>query len=90
MSGLLHLGHLFTYIAPEVVSRFKRMKGFDVLFKFGFHCTGSPIVTAAKKVEEGDENQIQSLEQMEIPDKEIPKFAKPEHWVKHFPKEEKP
>ncbi len=87
MSGLLHLGHLFTYIAPEVISRFKRMKGFDVLFKFGFHCTGSPIVTAARKVEEGDENQIQSLKQMEIPDKEIPKFAKPEYWVEYFPKE---
>ncbi len=87
MSGLLHLGHLFTYIAPEVISRFKRMRGFDVLFKFGFHCTGSPIVTAAKKVEEGDEKQISALKQMEIPDSEIQKFAKPEYWVEHFPKE---
>ncbi|NOX71202.1 MAG: leucine--tRNA ligase [Candidatus Micrarchaeota archaeon] len=87
MSGLLHLGHLFTYIAPEVISRFKRMQGFDVLFKFGFHCTGSPIVTAAKKVEEGDEKQINALKKMGISDEEIPKFSNPEYWIEYFPKE---
>ena len=87
MSGLLHLGHLFTYIAPEIIARFKRMQGFDVLFKFGFHCTGSPIVTAAKKVEEGDEKQIQALKKMGISDEEIPKFSKPEYWIEYFPKE---
>jgi len=37
MSGLLHLGHVFTYIFPEILSRYKRMQGFNVMFKFGFH-----------------------------------------------------
>ena len=52
MSGLLHLGHLFTYMAPETLARFKRMQGHNVLFKYGFHCTGTPIVAEAKKVAE--------------------------------------
>ncbi len=44
-------------------------------------------MTAAKKVEEGDEKQISSLKQMEIPDNEMQKFAKPEYWVEYFPRQ---
>ena len=87
MSGLLHLGHLYTYVPSEVIARYKRMNGFNVLSKFGFHCTGSPIVTAAQKVKEKEKTQINSLKKMGISDKEIPKFANPEYWVKYFPKE---
>ncbi|MEA3430041.1 MAG: leucine--tRNA ligase [Nanoarchaeota archaeon] len=87
MSGLLHIGHIFTYIYPEVMSRFKRMQGNNVLFKWGFHCTGTPLVAAAKRVAEGEEKQIEILKQMGIPDKDISKFEKPEHWANHFSKE---
>jgi len=87
MSGLLHLGHLFNYVFPEVVSRYKRMQGYNVLFKFGFHCTGTPIVAAAQRVKENEPTQIKILKQLGIKDSEIPKFAKPEYWVKYFPKE---
>jgi leucyl-tRNA synthetase len=87
MSGLLHLGHLFTYMAPETLARFKRMQGHNVLFKYGFHCTGTPIVAAAKKVAEKEPGQIAALEKMGISKKEIQKFSEPEYWIKYFPKE---
>jgi len=87
MNGLLHLGHLFTYTFSEVMARYQRMQGKNVLVKFGFHCTGTPIVSAAKRVKEKEQKQIAILKQMGIPAKEIPKFAKPEYWVDYFPKQ---
>ena len=87
MSGLLHLGHLFTYTFSEIMLRYKRMQGFNTLAKFGFHCTGTPIVAAANRVKEKEPKQIETLKKMGIPDKEIPKFAKPEYWAEYFPKE---
>ena len=77
MSGLLHLGHLFTYTFSEVVLRYKRMQGFNVLAKYGYHCTGTPIVAAAQRVKEKEPKQIETLKKMEISDKDIPKFADP-------------
>ncbi len=87
MSGLLHLGHLFTYMAPEATARFKRMQGHNVLFKFAFHCTGTPIVAAAQRVKEGEPTQIATLHKMGIAQSEIPKFSNPEYWCEYFPKE---
>lgn len=87
MSGLLHLGHLFTYTNSEVLMRYKRMQGKNVLAKFGFHCTGTPIVAAAKRVAEGETSQIETLKRMGITQKEIPKFSDPIHWIDYFPQE---
>ncbi len=87
MSGLLHLGHLFTYTFSEIVMRYKRMQGFNVLAKYGYHCTGTPIIAAAQRVKEGEKTQIETLRKMGIPDKDIPKFAEPEYWCDYFPKE---
>jgi len=87
MSGLLHLGHLFTYNAPETIARFKRMQGHNVLFKFAFHCTGTPIVAAAKKVAENEPKQISALKKMGIGEEIIPKFKDPIFWTEYFPKE---
>ena len=87
MSGLLHLGHLFTYTFSEIVIRYKRMQGFNVLAKYGYHCTGTPIVAAAQRVKEKEPKQIETLKKMGIAGKEIPKFANPEYWCEYFPKE---
>jgi leucyl-tRNA synthetase len=87
MSGLLHLGHLFTYTSPEIMSRYKRMNGFNVHVKFGFHCTGSPIVTAAQRVKEKEKSQMVALKLMGVSGKDIKKFGDPKYWVDYFPKE---
>ncbi len=87
MSGLLHLGHLFTYTNSEVILRYKRMRGFNVLAKFAYHCTGTPIIAAAQRVKEKEPSQIETLKKMGIDEKEIPKFADPEYWCEYFPRE---
>jgi len=82
-----HLGSAFTVLRNDIMARYKRMKGFNVLFPQGWHATGSPIVAAALRVREGDPKQIGILKSMGIPESEIPKFAEPEHWVRFFCKE---
>ena len=51
MNGRLHLGHGFSLSKCEFQSRYQRLKGKNVLFPFGFHCTGMPIAAASKRVQ---------------------------------------
>ncbi|XP_022164440.1 leucine--tRNA ligase, cytoplasmic [Myzus persicae] len=50
MNGRLHLGHTFSLSKCEFAVRFQRLKGKQVLFPFGFHCTGMPIKACADKL----------------------------------------
>ncbi|KAI9997634.1 hypothetical protein PInf_001565 [Phytophthora infestans] len=50
MNGYMHVGHLFTLMKVEFASRYHRLKGENVIFPFGFHCTGMPIQAAANKL----------------------------------------
>jgi leucyl-tRNA synthetase len=52
MNGRMHLGHAYSLTKAEFMARYKRMRGFNVLFPFAFHCTGMPICAAAKKLSE--------------------------------------
>lgn len=48
-SGDLHIGHWFTFIAPDVLSRFKTMQGYNVFFPMGYDAFGLPAENAAIK-----------------------------------------
>lgn len=85
MSGYQHLGFGVSFLRAEFQSRFRRMRGYNVLHPQAFHCTGLPILGAAKRVAEGEAGQIRILEQMGVPRAEIPKFADPMHWIEVFP-----
>ena len=89
MNGHFHLGRTFTFLRADVMARFKRMEGCNTLFPFAFHCTGTPIVAAAQRIEEGEEQQIKILKDMHIPEDIIPRFADPVFWTEYFPDEGK-
>ena len=98
MNGKLHLGHAYSMSKNEFASRYQRMQGKNVLFPFGFHCTGMPIAAAAKRLvlekefakEEGKQGGEKKVTQkdilisMGIPEEEIVKFEDPEHWLDYF------
>ncbi|MFQ5918902.1 MAG: leucine--tRNA ligase [Thermoplasmata archaeon] len=89
MNSLLHLGQGYTFLHAEIMARYKRMQGFNVLFPQAFHVTGLPILGAAKRVADGEEEQMEILRNNGFPEEEIPAFADPLHWIQVFPEETK-
>lgn len=89
MNGFFHLGRSFTFLRADVIARFKRMQGFNTLFPFAFHCTGTPIVAAAQRVKEKEEQQIKILKEMGVPANILHEFADPIFWTEYFPEEGK-
>jgi len=87
MSGRQHIGFGYSFLRAEIAARYKRMKGFNVLFPQAFHCTGLPILGAAKRVAAGEPAQLQILRDMGIAEEDLSKFADPLHWIETFPKE---
>ncbi|MCY3412862.1 MAG: leucine--tRNA ligase [Candidatus Heimdallarchaeota archaeon] len=84
LNGAPHLGHGYSLMKAEVMARYQRMLGKNVLFPFAFHATGEPIVGMAKRVKAGDESQIRALKMSGISEKDISKFTNPEYIVEYF------
>lgn len=57
MNGVLHLGHAYTFSKVEYQCNYQRMKQKNVLWPFGFHCTGMPIQASAQKLQRELEQQ---------------------------------
>ena len=66
----LHVGHPLGYIASDIVSRFKRSKGFNVLHPMGFDSFGLPAEQYAVKTGQHpkkttDENVVRFKDQLD-------------------------
>ena len=49
VNGSLHIGHIFSYTQAEMIARYRRMKGFNVFYPFGFDDNGLPSERLVEK-----------------------------------------
>ncbi|MBU4070740.1 MAG: leucine--tRNA ligase [Candidatus Thermoplasmatota archaeon] len=76
-SGFLHVGHMRGYTYSDVITRYKRMTGYNVLFPVGTHASGNLCQTFARKVERNDQSTIELLTESGASSEEIEKLKEP-------------
>lgn len=87
LSGHLHVGHARTYTIPDVIARFKRMQGYNVLFPMAWHITGSPIVGIAERIKHRDPQTVYLYRDVyKVPEDILWSFEDPINIVKYFMK----
>jgi len=84
VSGYLHVGHMRGFTYADVISRYKLMTGFNVLFPAGFHASGLPAIGLAKHVARRDEKTLEYLRANGCPEDILNKLHEPEEVVKYF------
>jgi len=70
VSGTLHVGHARSYTMPDIIARFKKMRGFNIFFPLGFHATGLDCERILNDVKK----DIKNAEKHGIPPKDAMRF----------------
>jgi leucyl-tRNA synthetase len=87
-SGAMHVGHGRTYIVPDVVARYQRMRGKQVLFPMAFHVTGTPVIGISKRIANGDAKTVGLYRDLyRVPQDILDRFTNPMEIVRHFSEE---
>lgn len=86
-----HLGHVFSLLKADIMARYHKNRGFNILFPFAYHLTGIPIPAAANRlaaeIKTGTPGkQYEALIKADIPENLIPNFVDPVYWTRYFPK----
>lgn len=92
-NGSLHVGHGRTYTTGDIVARYKRMRGFNVLYPMGFHQSGTPIHAFSDKIARGDPGTVETYRayvsqyvEGEKINEILESFKKPENIASYFSK----
>ena len=87
-SGAMHVGHGRTYIVPDVVARFWRMRGKQVLYPMAFHVTGAPVIGISKRIAKNDPQTVRLYRDLyKVPQNVLDEFTDPLTIVRHFASE---
>ncbi len=82
-----HIGHLRTYGTADVLARYKRMRGFNVLYPMGFHLTGIPLFAQANKIKEKNLELLNDFKMFGVSEEDIQKMSDPLYMGLYFSKE---
>jgi len=78
----LHVGHPLGYIATDIVARFKRMQGFNVLHPMGFDAFGLPAEQFA--IETGTHPEVTTQENIENMRKQLKQCGLSYDWSREI------
>ncbi len=85
MNGPLHIGHAFTYTRLDTFARYKRMRGYNVLFPFAWHWTGEAVAGQSVRLMKGDPAVIRAFVEIDgIPKEELYKFSSPYNLAEYY------
>ncbi|AWR98769.1 leucine--tRNA ligase [Metallosphaera hakonensis] len=81
----LHIGHGRTYVTADIVARYQRMQGRNVLFPFAFQFTGTPILSISESIKRGDKDIINDFINLyRIDPERIKEFQDPLKLAEYF------
>ncbi|MBI4018229.1 MAG: class I tRNA ligase family protein, partial [Candidatus Aenigmarchaeota archaeon] len=84
VNGAPHVGHSYSSFRCDVYARYKRMRGFNVLYPQGFHATGEPILGLQERLKKGDKGQISAMKEFGASERDIAKFKKDAKYIVRF------
>jgi leucyl-tRNA synthetase len=80
-----HIGHGRTYTLADAHARYKRMKGYNVLFPMGFHYTGTPILAMSRRIAAGDKELLETFQNVyHVTEDAIKSFVEPIKIASYF------
>jgi valyl-tRNA synthetase len=50
VNGKIHIGHIFSYSQTEMIARYKRLRGYNIFYPFGFDDNGLPTERYIEKL----------------------------------------
>ncbi len=85
-TGYLHTGHMRGFSYADIIARYNRMKGYNVLFPFGVHATGNGAMGVSIKIKR-DPDWIEYLKKGGASSDDIKRMADdPIYVVEYFKK----
>jgi leucyl-tRNA synthetase len=84
ISGYQHVGHMRGYSYTDIICRYKRMNGFNVMYPVGTHASGNQAIAFAKKVLNKDKDWINYLISNGCPKSKIKELTTPDKIVEYF------
>ena len=85
LNGNLHAGHTRTFTIGDVIARYKRACGYNVLFPMGFHVTGTPIIGLVELIANKDPSTMEVYSKFhKIPMEILEELTTPEKIVDYF------
>ncbi|MCW3985755.1 MAG: leucine--tRNA ligase [Candidatus Bathyarchaeota archaeon] len=84
-NGPVHVGHAFTATRVDAYARFKRMQGYNVLFPWAWHWTGTTIAGASERIKLGDKDFIRALREIDgVSEENLKKFVDPIYMASYY------